>query len=162
MRVEERNVSIDELKGNNIIIQDEHGMKKEEDLINKINQTLGTSVAKREFKLRPEELQIYMTYDYGMFKGIKGNRIINPTNYAKLLTSMKEEYLYEPILVNEKFEIIDGQHRFNVCKALGYPVLYHIKYGYGMAQVKRANLSGVNWGKAEFLHRGRQSKLLRL
>lgn len=53
---------------------------------------------------------IYETYDYSLFNLIGGNRLINVLNYKKLMKSIDEKQLLIPILVNEKMEIIDGQH----------------------------------------------------
>ena len=127
-------------------------IKQEEEIIKRINETVGTTPEHQNFDMSEEELKVHMTYDYSQFKAIKGNRIINPSNYAKLLASMKEEYIFSPILVNEHKQIIDGQHRFMVCQVLGYPIYYIMKNGYGIKQVKKVNLSGVTWGKPEFLH----------
>lgn len=128
------------------------GIQQELEIIQKINDEVGVDVPPKDIDLDEEEMVIHKTKDYSVFKGIKGNRIINPSNYAKLLMSMKSEYIFSPILVNEKMEIIDGQHRFTVCKTLGYPVFYIMKKGYGIKEVKEVNLSCLKWSKPDFLH----------
>ena len=65
--------------------------------------------------------EIRKTNNYPMFKNMIGNREIKDKNYKKLIRSMSEKQLIIPILVNEKLEIIDGQHRFNACKTLQLP-----------------------------------------
>ena len=94
---------------------------------------------------------IMVTENYDMFKKIGGNRKINKANYAKIVKSMKEEQLIIPIVVNEKYEIIDGQHRFTACKDLGKPVYFYMVRGYGLEQVKRANIASSNWKKENYL-----------
>ncbi len=112
-----------------------------------------TMVNKKLDKSIPEEFgKIFKTTDYKMFKTIGSNRKINPVNYGKLLRSMKEEQLIIPICVNEKYEVIDGQHRLKVCEELGLPVYYYLLVGYSTAQMKRANLVSANWTKDDFLH----------
>lgn len=32
--------------------------------------------------------------------------------------------MYSPIIVSEDFRIIDGQHRFEACKELGFPIYF--------------------------------------
>lgn len=96
--------------------------------------------------------QIYKTFDYAKFVDLKQNRQINALNYAKLQRSMEEEQLLIPICVNEKFEIIDGQHRAKVCQELGLPIYYYQENGYGVNQMKRANLVSANWSKEDFLN----------
>ena len=94
---------------------------------------------------------IMVTENYDMFKKIGGNRKINKSNYAKIVKSMKEEQLIIPIVVNEKYEIIDGQHRYTACKDLGKPVYFYMVRGYGLNQVKRANIASSNWKKENYL-----------
>ena len=94
---------------------------------------------------------IMVTENYDMFKKIGGNRKINKANYAKIVKSMKEEQLIIPIVVNEKYEIIDGQHRFTACIDLGKPVYFYMVRGYVLEQVKRANIASSNWKKENYL-----------
>ena len=94
---------------------------------------------------------IMQTENYDMFKLVKGNRRINKANYAKLVKSMKEEQLVIPIVVNEKYEIIDGQHRYMASKDLEKPIYYFMVRGYGLEQVKRANIASSNWKKENYL-----------
>ena len=94
---------------------------------------------------------IMRTENYDMFKKIGGNRKLNKTNYAKIVKSMKEEQLIIPIVVNERYEIIDGQHRFQACEDLGKPVYFYMVRGYGLEQDKRANIASSNWKKENYL-----------
>lgn len=95
---------------------------------------------------------IYETYDYSIFNLIGGNRLINVLNYKKLMKSIDEKQLLIPILVNEKMEIIDGQHRFESCRELGKPVQFYIAEGYTIEDVKRANLVNKTWSKHDYLY----------
>lgn len=96
-------------------------------------------------------MAVYETMDYDLFTFLEGNRNLNKANLRKLIASMEEEHLLIPIIVNEKFQIIDGQHRFTACKVLEKPIHYIINQGYGLEQVKRANTVGVNWTNEDFL-----------
>lgn len=96
--------------------------------------------------------EIFETEDYSKFKFIGSNRQINKRNYAKLYASMKEKQLLIPIMVNEKFEILDGQHRFSVARDLGLPVYYYIVEGADTADMKRANQVNSTWTKQDFLN----------
>lgn len=97
------------------------------------------------------EMIVRRTTDYSKFSFLTGNRVINNLNFKKLLISMKEEQLLIPIIVNERLQIIDGQHRFMACVELKLPVYFIVNRGYGLDQVKRANTIGVNWTKEDFL-----------
>lgn len=96
--------------------------------------------------------QVHETKDYDKFKILKGNRSINQRNYTKIVASVKEKQLQIPILVNEKMEIIDGQHRFRAWKELNMPIYYIVVKGYGIEEVKRANAVGAVWTKADFMN----------
>ena len=95
--------------------------------------------------------KILSTYEYDKFKKIKGNRKINFKNLGKIINSMSKKQLVIPILVNEKFEVIDGQHRLQACIELGLPVYYYIVEGYGDCEVITTNLNQENWTKSQFL-----------
>lgn len=96
---------------------------------------------------------VLKTKNYDKFKLMGGNRKTNPTNLNQIIKSMEEKQLMIPILVNEKFEIIDGQHRFQACKYLGLPVYYIVQQGYDINDVIRANVNGGRkWYDTDYLH----------
>lgn len=94
---------------------------------------------------------IQTTYNYGQFKNLHGNRSINVPHKMRLKQSMQEDPLLSLIMVNERNEIIDGQHRFEVCKELNLPINYVIVYGYGMKEVQILNVNSTNWKKIDYL-----------
>ena len=61
---------------------------------------------------------VHTTTDYFLFKPINGNRNINRLHLSRLKKSIEENYLFTVIIVNENYEIIDGQHRFECIKEL--------------------------------------------
>ena len=94
---------------------------------------------------------ILKTTDYSLFKKVKGNRTVNKANLNAIVTSMEQQQLITPIMINEKYEIIDGQHRFEACKALRLPVYFYVVNGYGTDGIKRGNTTGMKWNKGAFL-----------
>ena len=94
---------------------------------------------------------VNLTNDYSMFKFLDGNRQINQLNLNRIIASMRENPLITILIVNEKMEIIDGQHRFLALKELGLPVNYVIAYGYGTDEVSVLNAIGMNWTKTDYL-----------
>ena len=62
--------------------------------------------------------EVFETHDYGQFRFIKGNRLIRASHVNNILKSMKKRRLFSPLIVNEKMEIIDGQHRFKAQEKL--------------------------------------------
>jgi hypothetical protein len=95
--------------------------------------------------------KIFYTKDYEIFNTLAGNREVNIAHIKKLERSFEQEYLISPILINEKFEIIDGQHRFEAARNLGLPVYYYMITGYKLSQVQRLNTNLKEWKKADYL-----------
>jgi hypothetical protein len=96
-------------------------------------------------------LQVHTTTDYFLFKSIDGNRTLNPMHINKLKRSMKENYLFTVIIVNEKYEIIDGQHRFEAIKELKLPLNYIICKGYRLHEVHVLNQIAKKWNTDDYL-----------
>jgi hypothetical protein len=86
-----------------------------------------------------------------MFKTIDGNRNVNLLHINRLKKSMQEHYLFTVIVVNEKYEIIDGQHRFHAIRDLGLPLHYTMIPGYSLLQVQILNANSSNWSSQDYL-----------
>lgn len=95
--------------------------------------------------------KVYKTTAHEMFRTLDGNRNLNKLHLERLKKSMDEEYLLSPILVNERYEVIDGQHRLQAAKDLALPVNYIVVEGYGLSQVQRLNSNGKNWGRMDYI-----------
>jgi len=95
--------------------------------------------------------KIFYTTDYSKFNTLAGNRQVNIAHVKKLESSFDEEYLISPILVNEKFQIIDGQHRFEAAKNLKLPIYYYMIQGYELSQVQRLNTNLKEWKMIDYL-----------
>ena len=95
--------------------------------------------------------QVYQTNDYSLFSKLEGNRNVNKAHKNRLQKSIEEESLCVPIIVNERYEIIDGQTRFFCWEDLGLPVYYIIVEGYGLPQVQRLNSNVKNWKLSDYM-----------
>lgn len=94
---------------------------------------------------------VYQSYDYAMFSRIHGNRAIKKVHVKRLIQSFKVAYLLSPILVNDKFQIIDGQHRFEAAKELGLPINYIVCQNYLLKEVQLLNTNMEKWAKIQYL-----------
>jgi hypothetical protein len=95
--------------------------------------------------------EVYQTYDLSIFKPIDGNRVVNLQHVRRLASSLKTSgMLCNPIIINEKFEVIDGQHRLQAAKEVGTYVYYIIIKG-GLMEVHTLNLNQKNWSKRDFM-----------
>lgn len=97
------------------------------------------------------EFTIEKSYRYEEFKFMKGNRAVNPFNLKRIIDSMSKNPLISPIAVNEKMEIIDGQHRFLAQKELGLPIYFYRIDNYGVNEVHILNTNSSNWKKMDYL-----------
>jgi hypothetical protein len=96
--------------------------------------------------------KVYKTNDLSIFKEIGGNRVPNPQHIKRLKLSIIENgMLCNPILVNEKMEVIDGQHRLIASKESNSFIYYIIINGYSLSQVHTLNLNQKNWTKKDFM-----------
>jgi len=66
------------------------------------------------------------TKEYDKFNFREANRDLNTSNVNKIVKSIEEIGLQCPIIVNEEYEIIDGQHRFVALRQLSRVVPYVI------------------------------------
>lgn len=94
---------------------------------------------------------VYITTNYNQFKILSDNREINQIHVKRLIESFNEMHLVCPIIVNEKMEVIDGQHRLQASIETGVPVYYIQVPGYGIKEVQRLNANQKNWTKIDFL-----------
>lgn len=97
--------------------------------------------------------KVYFTNDLTMFKEIIGNRPPNPKHIKRLAQSIKDNgLLCNPILVNEKFEVIDGQHRLLAARQANSGVYYIILQGYNLNEVHALNLNQKNWTQKDYMN----------
>lgn len=94
---------------------------------------------------------VHTTTDYFLFKSIGGNRNKNLLHINRLKKSMQEHYLFTVIIVNEHYEIIDGQHRFDCIVDLKLPLNYIICSGYGLNEVHILNQNSKTWNADDYL-----------
>jgi hypothetical protein len=73
-----------------------------------------------------EAPQILKTKDHSIFKSVDFNRNKNKKHIRDVVKIIKKENLLHlhPILVNNKMEVIDGQHRLEAAKELGLEIFY--------------------------------------
>jgi hypothetical protein len=97
--------------------------------------------------------EIKNTKDYSIFKKNMLNRDIDPGNLKKITASLKARNLlqFRPILVNENFEVVDGQHRLEAAKQLGIDVYYQIQKDGTEEDILLLNSCQKNWHLDDYL-----------
>jgi len=95
--------------------------------------------------------KIWVTNNYSKFSLLPSNRDINGGKVKAITKSMEKKFLINPIMVNEKLQIIDGQHRFEASKKLSKLVYYYIISGYADSETSLLNTNSSNWGIKDFV-----------
>jgi len=96
--------------------------------------------------------KVYKTNDLSIFKQIDGNRVPNLQHIKRLADSIRVYGMKcNPILVNERMEVIDGQHRLMAAKQAESFVYYIIVNGYSLNEVHTLNLNQKNWNKKDYM-----------
>jgi hypothetical protein len=95
----------------------------------------------------------YMTNKYWKFTFNPKNRSIDKLHVKQLASSIKKRNLLceQPILVNEKYEVIDGQHRLSAAMKLTVPIFYIIRAGLTIEDAIALNINTKNWGLGDYL-----------
>ena len=119
--------------------------KKEQDRIQDRFDEITQNTFKREHST------VFVTNDYEMFSFKDGNRPIRKAHLKKITASIASKQIAVPIVVDENFEICDGQNRFEACKSLGKPVYYIVIDGLELEDVQRLNANTKTWGPVDFL-----------
>ena len=96
--------------------------------------------------------KVYRTNDLSTFKTLPGNRVPNLQHINRLIYSINKYGMKcNPILVNERLEVIDGQHRLEAAKSAGTFVYFIIVDGYTLTEVHTLNLNQKNWAKSDYM-----------
>jgi hypothetical protein len=98
-------------------------------------------------------LTIQNTSKYSIFDTVTGNRLIDRGHLANLIAAVRANNLlqYQPILVNENMQIIDGQHRLEAAKRLQVEVFYIIGKGLKLSDVITLNSRSKMWTTEDYL-----------
>lgn len=91
--------------------------------------------------------------DYDKFEFLVANRAQSRGHIEAIKRSFEENgnlTLVQPILINEKFQIIDGQHRFTACSELGEPIYYTMVPGLGVSEARSMNILHRNWTSDDY------------
>jgi hypothetical protein len=108
------------------------------------------SITTKEVHAVQSDVKIFITSDYSIFVLSELNRV--PGHHKRVLESIKEnDYtMYQPILVNNKMEIVDGQNRFLACKNLGLPIHFIVSEDIKIFAAADINRASKNWTASDY------------
>lgn len=95
-----------------------------------------------------------ITSNYNLFNFKIENRGISRMK-IKLLKENFKTFGYcaqYPILVDENFNIIDGQHRFVACKELGLDIIYEFSEHKSNEYMRSLNIASSNWELSDYIN----------
>ena len=97
--------------------------------------------------------EIKKTKDYSIFKISQNNRNISEEQVARMVKSIQTLNLLHlcPILVNDRYEIVDGQHRFCAAKVLGLEVYYKVDDKLSLEATILMNANQTAWKASDFV-----------
>lgn len=96
---------------------------------------------------------IRQSNNYSSFNTVLGNRTVRPAHVKKIRTAIEkdpESIKYNPILVNEFMEVIDGQHRKSAIEQLGLPIYYVMVEGLQLQDVQKLNSVAKQWQPIDY------------
>lgn len=102
-----------------------------------------------------EDVKIFKTEDTSIFRSITGNRKLNKNHVQRLIAAIGKDtkcVRYNPILVNEKMEVIDGQHRLEAIKRLNLPVYFIREMGLTLPNVQDLNSMTKPWSPLDYAY----------
>ena len=95
--------------------------------------------------------QVRYTTDYSKFVEMQDNRDTDDKHIAELVVNIRKRGQLQPILINEKNQVLDGQSRLKACKLLGIPVMYLLSYKTTIKDVILINTTQKSWVNLDYL-----------
>lgn len=98
--------------------------------------------------------QVFSTKNYNLFKKLNSNREAaeNPAHLKRLQKSFEKKALVSPIIVNGRYEVIDGGHRLLVLATLGLPVEFIIDDTLTEEDMQLYNANQKPWDVSDYVH----------
>ena len=89
--------------------------------------------------------------DYSKFALLEQNRDTDERSVNDLVVSIKKKGQLQPLIVNDIYQVIDGQHRLKACEILGVPVSYLISNKATIKDVVLINNTQKSWRMLDYL-----------
>lgn len=108
----------------------------------------------KTFKKKGGNMKIEESTNYKIFTFLGGNRMIDRLHLRAIKRSIQTKNLlkYSPIIVNDKNQIIDGQHRFLAAQELEIPFYFIRANDMDLNDVILLNVSTTRWKLGDYLN----------
>jgi hypothetical protein len=93
------------------------------------------------------------TADFSKFRLVSTNRIVDSKHVKRLKAAIAKKNLLHlnPILVNSKMEVIDGQHRLRAAEELEIEVFYIMSDQIAQEDIAALNSNKKNWALLDYI-----------
>ncbi|HEV7621473.1 MAG TPA: hypothetical protein VGO09_07065, partial [Flavisolibacter sp.] len=122
-------------------------------------KALKQRIAASEGQYKPSGVLVYETSDYSCFNFLNGNRALNERKINKIINEVSngnDMLRYYPIQVkqnNDRLDILDGQHRFFICKKLKRPVYFIlVTEEKSLPDIAKINSNVEKWKGFDFIN----------
>ena len=112
---------------------------------------LGNKIDYDTYKTSKQVTKVMYEKNLTKFNFLEDNRDIIEAKVDSLVESIRRKGQLIPIIVNENFDVIEGQHRVKACEKLGLPVSYVISIGATSKDIADINNSQSGWKNKDFL-----------
>lgn len=107
----------------------------------------------KKLDIHLSDIRILYTKNYGVFGKILGNRTVAKEKVSELMEVIKKKNLLfaSPIIVNLKYEIIDGQHRLEAARNLDL-YIHFIRADLIDEDMITFNIHNSNWTSNQYIN----------
>ena len=112
---------------------------------------LGNKIDYDTYKTSKQVTKVMYEKNLTKFNFLEDNRDITQAKVDSLVESIRRKGQLIPIIVNENFDVIEGQHRVKACEKLGLPVSYVISIGATSKDIADINNSQSGWKSKDYL-----------
>tara|TARA_R100001079_G_C4413292_1_gene136519 strand:+ start:98 stop:943 length:846 start_codon:yes stop_codon:yes gene_type:complete len=116
-----------------------------------MTSVLGRKIRYSDYRSSAGITKVLYEKNYTKFTLFDDNRDINEAHVEALAKSMKKSGQLMPVIVNEKMEVMDGQHRLKACELRGLPVAYVVNIGGTSKQIALINNTQKGWRTQDYL-----------
>ena len=112
---------------------------------------LGHDIRFKSFKDQQIVSEAKITKNWPAMTYLKDNRDTDDGDIKRLAENIKDHGQLQPIVLNEKWDIIEGQHRVKACQLLDIPVMYIISKRATIKDVIVMNNNQKSWRNKDYL-----------
>ena len=112
---------------------------------------LGHDIKFKSFKDQQTVSEAKLTKNWPAMTYLDDNRDTDDGDIKRLAENIKDHGQLQPIVLNEKWEIIEGQHRVKACQLLDIPVMYIISKRATIKHVIVMNNNQKSWRNKDYL-----------